>query len=198
MNYLNAMQKMGFAAPALNAFFFASAAHAAVGQVRKYTGEPYIAHPVGVLKLLAQHLKDENLTMLVAQAALLHDVVEDTSVTLEQVREHFGATVAEYVGWLTKATTPSFGNRAARHAFEVDRLSRAPLAARIIKVADLIDNTRSIVERDPVFARTYLPEKRDLLLAIAPDVPGVLMREAWSQLNAGATVIAIDDLKESA
>ncbi len=156
----------------IQAYFFASAAHAAVGQERKYTGEPYITHPVGVLQILWKACpKMLNVEMM--QAALLHDVVEDTGVTLELVRFHFGPVVAGYVQALSTATTTSFGNRTERHKVEVERLSRAVWRVQTIKVADLIHNTRTIVEHDPKFARIYLPEKKALLDAMTSCVLAV-------------------------
>lgn len=64
---------------------FATAAHGAVGQVRKYTGEPYINHPAEVVQIVrsVQHTPD------MIAAAWLHDVVEDTAVTLEDIEQHF-------------------------------------------------------------------------------------------------------------
>lgn len=173
----------------IQAYFFASAAHAAVGQVRKYTGEPYIAHPVGVLQILRKACpKMLNVEMM--QAALLHDVVEDTSVTLELVRFHFGPAVAGHVQALSKATTPSFGNRAERHKVEVERLACADWRVQTIKVADLIHNTRTIVEFDPKFARTYLPEKKALLDAMTSCVLAV-KSVAEAQLAASALKLEI-------
>lgn len=156
----------------IRAYYFALAAHAAVGQVRKYTGEPYINHPVAVLSRLLAYCGDK-VTENMMQAALLHDVVEDTGVNGEVIRHHFGRSVWIVVMELTKATTPSFGNRAERHAFEVERLSRASWMAQTIKVADLMDNTVSIVERDPDFAYRYLPEKAMLLNVMKAALPEI-------------------------
>lgn len=61
------------------AYYFAMAAHAAVGQKRKYTGEPYIVHPVEVCDIITHNVEWSNDEMCCA--ALLHDVVEDTQVT---------------------------------------------------------------------------------------------------------------------
>ena len=76
---------------------FATAAHAAVGQTRKYTGEPYIVHPIEVAKIVENH---GGSNAMIA-AALLHDVLEDTSVTFDVLETEFGSEVAELVLWLT-------------------------------------------------------------------------------------------------
>src|SRR5690606_11405266 len=92
---------------------FATAAHHAVGQVRKYTGEPYISHPAEVVSILSEV---EGVTKRMIAAAWLHDVVEDTGVPLSVIREHFGDEVAGLVEGLTDVSRPEDGNRAARKA----------------------------------------------------------------------------------
>ena len=138
---------------------FATAAHAAVGQLRKYTFEPYIVHPAEVAGIVAEY--DGTPEMIAA--AWLHDTVEDTGVTSELIRKEFGDQVADLVGWLTDVSRPDHGNRAQRKAVDRAHTAAAPAAAQTIKLADLICNTRSIVEHDAKFAETYLAEKRQLL-----------------------------------
>ncbi len=138
---------------------FATAAHAAVGQLRKYTFEPYIVHP----REVAGIVEEIGGTPEMIAAAWLHDTVEDTGVTIETIREEFGVEVAELVGWLTDVSRPDHGNRAQRKAVDRAHTASAPAAAQTIKLADLISNTRSIVAHDPKFAETYLAEKRALL-----------------------------------
>jgi (p)ppGpp synthase/HD superfamily hydrolase len=141
---------------------YAMAAHAAVGQKRKYTGEPYIVHPAEVAKIVAGV---PGSTPEMVAAAWLHDVVEDTGCTYTDIHMAFGADIAALVGWLTDVSQPQDGNRAVRKAMDRDHTARAPTEAQTIKLADLISNSRSIMQHDPAFARTYLEEKR-LLLAV--------------------------------
>lgn len=140
---------------------FCVGAHCAVGQKRKYTGEDYWYHPMEVLCILSEVVPGATEDMRVA--ALLHDVVEDTQVTLETVKDLFGEKVAQYVDELTDVSKPEDGNRAARKAIDLAHTALASPEAKSIKLADLISNSRSIKERDPVFAVTYLAEKRALL-----------------------------------
>lgn len=142
------------------ALLFATAAHGAVGQVRKYTGEPYITHPIEVASIV----KSVSHTPEMVAAAYLHDVVEDTNVTLDIIAQHFGTTVAEYVQELTDPPkTANSPNRKTRKAFVRDKLAFASAEVQTIKLADLISNSQSIVLHDPNFARTYLREKAELL-----------------------------------
>lgn len=141
---------------------YAAAAHEAVGQRRKYGGGPYIEHPRAVVALLRQVPH----TDAVLAAALLHDTLEDTRVTYDDVLAEFGAEVAGLVLELTDQAPRSMGNRAVRKRWETERLSRASAAAQTIKLADLIHNTMSIVEHDRGFARVYLREKAALVAAL--------------------------------
>ena len=140
---------------------FCVAAHCAVGQKRKYTGIDYYHHPFEVAQLIRDHALVFNTDMIVA--ALLHDVVEDTEVTGDQVQEVFGPMVAELVAQVTDVSTPADGGREARKSLDRLHLAKASAEGQTIKLADLICNCRDIVQRDPAFARVYMREKRLLL-----------------------------------
>jgi len=157
---------------------FATAAHAAVGQLRKYTFEPYIVHPTEV----AATVKTVPHTEAMVAAAYLHDVVEDTGVSIELIRAEFGSEVSDLVGWLTDVSRPDHGNRASRKAVDRAHTAAAPAAAQTVKLADLISNTRSIVEHDAKFAETYLAEKR-LLLEVMTKADPELMARARAQIG---------------
>lgn len=152
---------------------FATAAHAAAAQLRKYTNEPYIVHPCEVAGIVSTVPHTHEMLA----AAWLHDVVEDTGVTLEVIRAEFGNEVADLVGWLTDVSRPEQGNRATRKAIDRAHSAMAPKDAQTIKLADLISNTRSIMEHDEKFAKTYLEEKR-LLLAVMNKGNAELLAEA--------------------
>jgi len=136
---------------------FAELAHA--GQQRKYTGEPYITHPAEVAELV----RSVPHTEAMLAAAWLHDVVEDTSVQLGEIERIFGSVVAGLVADLTDVSKPSDGNRKTRKAIDLQHTAKASPAAKTVKLADLISNTRSITQYDPNFAKVYLAEKAALL-----------------------------------
>lgn len=138
---------------------YATAAHAAVGQKRKYTFEPYIVHPADVVEIV----KTIPHTEAMLAAAWLHDVVEDTHITLSELRDEFAGEIYELVYWLTNVSKPSDGNRAVRKELDRIHLSTAPAEAQTIKLADLISNTRTILIHDPDFAKVYVPEKISLI-----------------------------------
>lgn len=157
---------------------FATAAHGAIGQKRKYTGEPYINHPHEVVKLL-ERTGYTNPSMLAA--AWLHDVVEDTDVSMADIRIEFGSVVASMVSGLTDVSKPEDGNRATRKALDRKHMARQSKMVQTIKCADLISNTSSIVEHDPKFAEVYLDEATRLLsvMDVADDE---LWQIAWEQV----------------
>ena len=163
---------------------FASEAHAVVQQVRKYTGEPYINHPQEVVAILLEYGITDPVMLA---AAWLHDVVEDTGVPSEAIHAAFGNEVGCLVDGLTDTTAPSDGPRAVRKAKARAYLAAQSPACKTIKLADLISNTRSIAERDPVFAVTYMAEKR-LLLEV--------LRKGDAHLWAVAHALACADQQE--
>jgi (p)ppGpp synthase/HD superfamily hydrolase len=149
------MRQMDFGITA--AMFTAKDAHK--GQVRKYTGEPYVAHPFSVAGLVSSVTDDEEMVM----AALLHDVVEDTAVKIEAIDGIFGERVASLVSDLTDISKPEDGNRKTRKAMDRAHTAEASNDAKTIKLADLIDNTKTIAAYDADFARVYMVEKKQLL-----------------------------------
>lgn len=162
------------------AFYYAKQAHESVGQRRKYTGEPYIVHPVAVAGVVATVPH----TDAMLAAALLHDTKTDTGTTEEDLKREFGEEVSDLVGWLSEVSLPTDGNRAARKAIDLLHFSRAPAQAKTIKLADVIDNSKDIVTRDPVFARIYLPEKAAEVEALRGG-DGRLWQQAYDLVQQG-------------
>lgn len=152
---------------------FATNAHASIHQIRKYTKEPYIVHPAEVVAILTKMSHNPPTEAMVA-AAWLHDVVEDTPVTLDEIRREFGEKVASLVDDLTDVSKPEHGNRATRKAMDRAHTAAASPEAKAIKLADLISNTASIVLHDPEFAAIYMQEKRELLKVMRSADPGLL------------------------
>ncbi|MBB4859608.1 (p)ppGpp synthase/HD superfamily hydrolase [Novosphingobium chloroacetimidivorans] len=150
------------------ALAFATEAHGSINHVRKYTGEPYINHPIEVMEIVrtAAHHTDEMLA-----AALLHDTVEDTPVTQEDIEHEFGPAVGKLVLELTDQCHK--GNRATRKAAEAARLGTISPEGQTVKLADLISNSRSIVAHDRGFAFVYLREKVRILDAMRDGDPGL-------------------------
>ena len=157
----------------LKAIEFARRAHE--GQKRKYTGEDYVWHPIEVATIVstAEHNED----MLVA--AILHDCIEDCDISLVQIDKMFGKNVGFHVNKLTDVSIHHKElNRAQRKALDRAWISDAWASTKTIKLADLISNSKSILQYDEKFARVYLNEKK-LLLDVLTEGDTML----WLQAN---------------
>ena len=141
------------------ALTYATAAHAAVGQRRKYTHEPYIVHPIRVANTVDSYGGTDDMI----SAAYLHDVVEDTRITIEDINDMFGSVVAVIVDGLTDVSVPEDGNRAVRKAMDRQHSADATWAAQFVKCADIIDNAHDIGANDPSFNVVYRKEMVALL-----------------------------------
>src|SRR5947208_3173855 len=112
------------------------------GQVRR-SGDPYIQHPVAVAKILAELGLDD----ITLSAALLHESVEDTGVTLEEVATEFGDDVANIVDGVTKLDRVSFDSKEAQQAATMRKMLVAmakDIRVLLIKLADRLHNMRTI------------------------------------------------------
>jgi GTP diphosphokinase / guanosine-3',5'-bis(diphosphate) 3'-diphosphatase len=122
------------------AYTFAKAAHA--GQARQ-SGEPYFMHPCAVATILL----DMDMDATTIASALLHDVVEDTVVTLEEIKEKFGAEVALIVDGLTKISKVEYSNNEERQAESIRKMLLAmseDIRVILIKLADRLHNMRTL------------------------------------------------------
>ena len=157
---------------------FATEAHG--DQKRKYTGEPYISHPIAVMEIVREVPHTEEMLM----AAVLHDTVEDTPVTIEDIKTKFGTKVAELVDGLTDVSRPEHGNRKTRKALDRAHLAKQNAEVQTIKLADLIHNTMSIGLYDPHFYKVYKEEKIKILDVLKLGNQ-ILMHRAQQQVGGG-------------
>jgi (p)ppGpp synthase/HD superfamily hydrolase len=138
-------------------------------QVRKYTGEPYYEHCLEVAISVSRYLAD------CFEVALCHDLFEDTDCDFDALHKELVSIgydnntaygicsgVTELTDKYTKEDYP-YLNRAKRKSNEAKRLATISAKSQSIKYADLISNTKSIVENDLRFAKTYLIEKQEIL-----------------------------------
>jgi GTP pyrophosphokinase len=145
------------------AYRVAEAAHS--GQLR-LSGEPYITHPLAVAALLADlHLDTDALA-----AALLHDVVEDTPIEAEQIREEFGATVEKLVAGVTKLGRIKLHSQAQVQAENIRKMLIAmaeDLRVVLIKLADRMHNMRTIAALPEERQRRIAQETMDIYAPLA-------------------------------
>ncbi len=123
------------------AIIFAVKAHA--GTERRGKGFPYIVHPMEAMEIVATMTPDQELLA----AAALHDTVEDTDVTIEEIRSVFGDRVATLVAHESDEAMPGVSEEESWHARKqaaIDRLTRAPYDAKIVALGDKLSNMRAI------------------------------------------------------
>lgn len=123
------------------AYRFAKKAHSGV---RRRSGEPYILHPIAVARIVVKELGLGSTSIC---AALLHDVVEDTDFTHEDIERNFGTKVAEIVEGLTKISGGIFGDKASIQAENFRKLllsMSSDVRVVLIKMADRLHNMRTL------------------------------------------------------
>ena len=123
------------------AYQFAKTAHAGV---RRRSGEPYIIHPIAVAHIVC---KDIGLGSTSICAALLHDVVEDTDYTVDDIKDLFGEKIAQIVKGLTKISGGVFGDQASAQAENFRKLiitMSEDIRVVLIKIADRLHNMRTL------------------------------------------------------
>jgi GTP pyrophosphokinase len=142
---------------------FARLAH---GEQRRRSGEPYVTHPIGVALITAALGGD----LIAVVAALLHDTVEDTPVTLAQISDEFSATVAEVVDGLTKLDRISFDSREAQQAATMRKMLIAmakDARVLVIKLADRLHNMRTVAALPAEKQRRIAQETMDIYAPLA-------------------------------
>ena len=130
----------------IRAYEFAREAHAGV---RRRSGEPYILHPIAVARIASQEIGLGSTSIC---AALLHDVVEDTEYTVEDIQRHFGAKIAQLVEGLTKISGGIFGDKASAQAENFRKLlltMSEDIRVVLIKMADRLHNMRTLGSMAP-------------------------------------------------
>ncbi len=135
------------------------------GQLRK-SGEPYLIHPMAVVKILAELGMDE----YTLEAGLLHDVVEDTEYTSEMLEEEFGKEVALLVDGVTKISSLAYENKEAQQAETLRKMFLAmskDIRVLIIKLADRLHNLRTINYMTPNKIREKCKETLDIYAPLA-------------------------------
>jgi guanosine-3',5'-bis(diphosphate) 3'-pyrophosphohydrolase len=142
------------------------------GQTRP-TGAPYAEHLLEALEVLVRGAGVTDPDIL--QAAVLHDVVEDTPCTIADVRREFGGRVAEMVDWVTKPEPAEGVDRTAAKAAYLTRLQDAPDDAVLVKLADRVSNVQTLRNLRLPKQRQYYAETVRFIIPLAAQ------RQWWAQ-----------------
>ena len=135
------------------------------GQIR-LSGEPYLSHPLEVAGILA----DMKLDPESVAAGILHDVIEDTPATPEEIKEIFGPEVLHIVSGVSKLSSLSFGNSQARQAESIRKMFLAmadDIRVILIKLADRLHNMRTLQYHSPEKRKEIAQETIDIYAPIA-------------------------------
>ncbi len=160
------------------AYYFSEKAHA--GQIRR-SGDPYILHPLGVAAILAQL----DLDLPTIATALLHDTVEDTSVSLADVEREFGSTVSRLVDGVTKISLMKFRNTHEKQGENIRKMIVAmgkDVRVVVVKLADRLHNMRTLHHMPPDKQSRIAMETLDIYAPLA------------SRLGINAIKVELEDL----
>lgn len=178
----------------IKAVRYAGLAHE--GQSRKWGHAhiPYLSHPIRVAAMVMLNKEmdfnthEDSEDMVVA--AYLHDVVEDSSFTISDIRDAFGPSVADLVDWLTNSSKGMNAPRADRKKIDREKLKRAPWKAKIIKLCDRIDNLIEAIEDQQTprdFLKKYQQESilmlDECLLGVDDDLESELRKLATDRVE---------------
>lgn len=150
------------------------------GQIRR-SGEPYISHPVGVAAILA----DLRLDFPTIATGLLHDTVEDTDATLEEIEKEFGKPIAELVDGVTKISKMTFRNTHEKQGENIRKMIVAmgkDVRVILVKLADRLHNMRSLNHMPPEKQMRIAQETLDIYAPLA------------SRLGISSVKIELEDL----
>jgi len=140
------------------------------GDQTRPAGEPYLEHLLEATRVLVEAIGVTDADVL--RAAVLHDVVEDTACSLDEVRERFGDRVVTLVDWVTKPPRREGESRDEARAAYLDRLRSAPEDAILVKLADRLSNVQRLdTHPRPEKAGSYYDETVRLILPLAEPYP---------------------------
>ena len=140
------------------------AVHAHSGIERRGKGFPYIVHPMEAMAIVATMTSDQELLA----AAALHDTVEDTSVTVEDIRREFGDRVAQLVAAESDVDVEGESDEASWHyrkQVAIDRLAKAPRDVKMVAMGDKLSNMRAIardyeIQGDALWDLFHIKDRR--------------------------------------
>jgi guanosine-3',5'-bis(diphosphate) 3'-pyrophosphohydrolase len=145
------------------AYYYAEEAH---GDQKRSSGEMYITHPLAVAKILAEMHMDHHSLI----AAMLHDVIEDTLRSKDEIIEGFGETVADIVDGVSKLTNIEFSSQEEKQAHNFEKMAIAmskDIRVIIVKLADRLHNMRTLGPLKPEKRRRVAKETLEMYARIA-------------------------------
>jgi len=143
------------------------AARGHLGTYRKFGDIPYIVHPEAVAEIIGQVTDDTE----VLAAAWMHDLVEDTQITIDDIKNAFNDRIARLVWEVSKISDGCTCNRDTKVLMNTIHYGNSSKWAKAIKIADSIHNLPTMIRDNPKFAPRYVAEKKFLLTFISDGHP---------------------------
>ncbi len=134
---------------------FAKKKHA--GQTRKFTNEPYIEHPLRVAEILKNYNVENDLLIV----ACLHDTIEDTDATYDEIKEQFGKKIADFVKELTKDQNEI--DKIGKTEHLIKKINLMSKNALTVKLADRLDNVNGLPKTDQEFIKKYATQTKKII-----------------------------------
>jgi (p)ppGpp synthase/HD superfamily hydrolase len=137
---------------------FATGKHA--GQIRKFEKTPYIEHPKKVATIIKENKESKNILELIS-AAILHDTLEDTNTTEQELKKHFGELITSIVKELT--TDEKEKEKIGKKKYLANKMESMSSWALAIKLADRLDNVSDLNNSSSEFKKRYIEETNYIL-----------------------------------
>ncbi|MHA1300458.1 MAG: HD domain-containing protein [Candidatus Helarchaeota archaeon] len=149
-------------------------------QKRKYHDEPYISHPLRVMEELKNYTNDEDMLI----AALLHDTIEDTETTYEEILKEFGVRVANFVMELTSDKNEA--KKIGKDTYLANKMNNMSEKAFLIKLCDRFDNVSGLEGEPKDFVDRYKKETANILKNIKRNLSPIhkdLIKKIWKKIS---------------
>ncbi len=148
--------------------------HHHLGKFRKVDGKPFHAHPGHVAEILKKYGHNDMITLCVAY---LHDTIEDTDLTLHEIQETFGHEIAHGVFILSKNKGKNISKHKLNDEEYKQRLSFARNKVQRIKIADMIDNTKDLVDLPKKYVDKKIKDSEEFYIPLGKEVAPEMVKE---------------------
>ena len=152
---------------------------------RKFNSEPAFSHPIRVLELVKQYESDD---IALQTAAVLHDIIEDTDKTEDDIKKLFGAEVSDLVMELTSDKKECY--RVGKARYLTDKMNKMSDRALLVKLCDRLDNVSDFDIADEAWRNMYRDQTKDILTSLRPlnEMQQNVAERIWDIVNKFATV----------
>ncbi len=154
--------------------------HAHQGKSRKVDGKPFDTHPKNVVKILKKYGYNDMITLCVAY---LHDTIEDTHLTLDNIKDDFDHEIAHGVFTLSKNKGKVMGKQKITQEKYKQRLAFARNKVQRIKIADMIDNTKDLINLPEEYARKKIKDAEEFYIPLGKHVCPEMVKELINNIE---------------